>query len=955
MHISIIISQQVFVNFKKSLVKEVKVKNLWSVVLIFMLAVFTVSCDKSSDPKTDVDEAAVTDTDNSENAADTDNPEADDVENKDGDVTDNENNDSVTNENEQSDEEVSECTENEMKCEGTVLKWCQNGTWKVVKDCVDDEQTCGLKDDVAQCIDAVVTCTENEKKCSGTKIQTCNSENEWIDEKDCSEDNQTCKTNEDNVACADIIALCETGTTKCSGNVVLKCNDLRQWENETVCSDDGKICEFADNAATCIVPPCTPEAKECDGDSVKTCKTDKTWETVLCDEGYTCFDDGTTVECKVKAVCLPGNTDCLGNVVMLCNAGGQWANFQTCTNSGMICDKTSGTAQCVVAPCTPAETKCDGKNVKTCNASKTWESVACVGIQMCDVVEGTAQCVNPPECSENETKCSGDVVMTCNSSLEWDSTVTCPVTGKICSAESGTAICVIPLCTPDDKKCEGTEIMLCNSEGIWTPSQDCADSSKVCNDNGTTVQCIIAPVCAPGNTQCSDALIQNCNAGGQWTTITNCANTNKTCDLVETVPTCVCIDNDLRCSGVNLEICSSGTWGIQQNCGLTGKECSEAGTDPACVTPPCTENDTMCSGDTVLACNNLGKWINQQVCTDIEKICVKTSGDAACEEPPCTPNATKCGTRTEDEHEDYIVYKCNSGGVWIENKDCLEADSENPQACKVTSGTAACINTVCGDAKWHDFIEWCDSTDPVWQQINATPGSLLCNEFWTPESGIGGTGNLKCKSNCRVDLVNCTPTGTPYGTITTVDGDITFTLDSTRLSEETYNPAGAFIFDPVFSGTMDGGSIPLDAITSEYNSAPYSYAVHVDSSNLVALIQLSLEYDPTDPDTQPRSLDQDVYLLFDDTIQTGTHSVDIYSGLEINVYGVDQTIAGTDKTCLKALGFLGHVTFSSISHLTSSDGGSFDISGGPVYLFHPTNVPLYGNLTSQLSIPICPM
>lgn len=928
-------------------------KTIPLLILLFSIF-FAVSCDSGSDPKTDVDEISVTDDEKSDEISDNEKNDLDDQTDK----NDIEENDDFTNDLEQTDEELPECTENEMKCDETVLMWCQNGKWTKVKDCADEEKICGVEENVTKCIKEVIKCTENEEKCSGTKIQKCDSDGVWQDVEDCSDNSQTCSDGTDGPECTDIVTGCETGATKCSGNVVLKCNESKQWENDTVCSDEGKICEFDNDSASCIVPPCTPLAKECDGDSVKTCKNDATWESVLCEEGYTCVNDGTTVECKLKAVCTPGATDCSGNVVMLCNSSGQWSNFQNCANSSMICKIDAGNATCVVAPCTPGETKCEGKVVKTCNISETWDSLTCEGIQICDVVEGTAQCINPPECSEGETKCSGDVAMTCNTDLEWDTLENCVSTGKVCSTGSGSAQCVIPPCTPDDKKCEGTEIMTCNSSGIWETSQDCSDTSKICSDNGTDVQCIIAPVCTPGNTQCSEALIQNCNSGGQWTTITNCQTTGKTCAVVAEIPTCVCVDNDLRCTGVNLEICTSGTWTLQQNCGSTGKECSEEGENPACVVPPCTENDTMCSGDTVLICNNLGKWVNQQVCTDIEKVCKETAGDAECVEPPCTPNATKCGTRINDGHEDYIIYKCNSAGVWVQETDCLTADGNNPRACKMTAGSASCAAAVCGDGTWHDYIEWCDATDPVWQYINANPGELTCQDFWSPASGLGGTGNLSCLTSCRLDLINCVAIQTPYGTITTVAGDIGFTIDYAKRTDSNYMnntvPDEAYqLPDPVFAGNVDGVNITPDAVTSGMVKAGYSYAFHVNgsSSSFIVLIQSSMEINTST--NAYNWFDQDIQFAFDDEIQVGSYSVDLHSGLGLEVYGTN----GADY-CLKALAFGGKVNFDSVSGLTNNDGGSFTLSGGPITLFHPNDVPIYGNISSQVEeiwgVPACP-
>lgn len=176
------------------------------------------------------------------------------------------------------------------------------------------------------------------------------------------------------------------------------------------------------------------------------------------------------------------------------------------------------------------------------------------------------------------------------------------------------------------------------------------------------------------------------------------------------------------------------------------------------------------------------------------------------------------------------------------------------------------------------------------------------------------------------------------------------------MSEQTYIDAHpeAFIFpDPVFAGNVDGGLIPPAAVTGGMDAAANSYAIHINgtTSNFIVLVQDSLEMDGSTYNW----LDQSIQFMFEDTIQTGTYSVDIYSGLEIDVYGVDPSIVGDDKSCLKAFGFLGNVTFNSVSNLTDPDGGAFNVTGGPLYLYHPTALPIYGDISDQITTPICPM
>jgi len=176
-------------------------------------------------------------------------------------------------------------------------------------------------------------------------------------------------------------------------------------------------------------------------------------------------------------------------------------------------------------------------------------------------------------------------------------------------------------------------------------------------------------------------------------------------------------------------------------------------------------------------------------------------------------------------------------------------------------------------------------------------------------------------------------------------------------------PDEAFIFpDPVFTGNVDGGPLPPAAVTSGWVAASQSIALHVNgtSSSFVVLMQDSLEINPSNQ-SQYEWFDLSVQFAFEDTIQTGTYAVNLHSGYGIDVYDMDPSIndpENPNKTCLKALGFLGTVTFNSMSGLTGNEGGSFDLSGGPVYLYHPSDVPIYGDITDQVEeawgVPACP-
>jgi hypothetical protein len=909
--------------------------------LIFFIIIAFVSCDSTSDPKVDDDSlndgVSLADEDDVQNDDD-DKDEPDDV------VTDDK--DEV-----HPDDEIQpECKADEMKCDGTVLMWCKDGEWTTVKDCANEEKVCETVEDVAQCVEEEIKCTQGEFKCSGTAIMECSADGEWIEDEDCDDNNQICKDDGDIVKCEDVVvAVCDPDETKCSGDVVLKCNASGQWANHTVCSDEDKECVMEDDDAVCKFPPCTLDDKKCSGTEIHKCNSSEIWEVETdCDlESKICKDNGTTVECIVPPVCTPGHTECNGNTVNFCNVDGQWEPMVNCVNSGKVCIAEGTSASCKVAPCTLGDKKCDGKAVLTCNESGTWDSEDCAGVQLCDDDGTTVECKNPPECSEGEKKCFGDTLMTCSEIEEWSNPVNCNNTDEFCDSSGSEPMCK---CTFEEQKCDGTKVMACDVNGVWQAQVDCDDTSKICSYDGVTAQCKIPAVCSPGEKQCNGNLIEVCNPDGQWELMTTCSGNTPSCMEIGDNPTCVCQNDDLRCQGAILQKCSDGVWGQEEDCSETSKECRVEDDTAQCAVPLCTTDDKNCSGDTLLKCNSEGVWKTSEVCSDRGELCRNKNSEYQC---VCTPDKLKCGER-DTGHEDYIIYKCDSNYDWIEETDCLEDNPEKSQACHQTSTTTTCIDIECGDGTWHDMVEWCDPSDPLWASINSGSQNLACQDYWLPASGVGGSGNLTCRSSCMFNLINCEPVGTPYGTITSIEGTIPYVFDWEKRADTDYiedHREGIVMPDPFFTGTVDSLAIPSDPETGGWESGARNMAFRA-SSGAILHFQDTFEYDgPGEEDFN--WLDQSILVMFRDTVQTGTYAVDFFSGIDFGVYDVHN-----DEACLKAIGFLGKINFSSVNNLTNVDGGSYTMSGETIYLHHPSDIPIYGDITDQVEgiwgVPACP-
>ncbi len=365
-------------------------------------------------------------------------------------------------EDEEKDEEEQACT---VEADCGFGNRCINGTCAsksctIDADCVGDE-ICVIKEGLSSGLCTpdesedgdISLCEEGEKRCSGDTVEACNANGSWAYERECTKGCENGVCGED----FDPVGECELGDVRCNDNLVEICknvNDVPIWqfyqecpfgceeghcigadgdeevvlvceENEKkcydnqvmVCSDDGQSWTVEDPCinGTCIGEPplaqcgdkiiCQPRMRVCNEDdtAVKVCNEDGTeWDLLWC-SGMTC-DRG---QCVSDSFCKPGKYRCNGNVVEICDQGGEmWMPSDTCTENELCTCYNYVGDSCIQAGCDGqaicqgwVDFRCNGDKLERCSYDgKSWAlSKNCESDdQVCvDNGSGEASCEDP--------------------------------------------------------------------------------------------------------------------------------------------------------------------------------------------------------------------------------------------------------------------------------------------------------------------------------------------------------------------------------------------------------------------------------------------------------------------------------------------------------------------------------------------------------------------------------
>ncbi len=341
--------------------------------------------------------------------------------------------------------------------------------------------------------------------------------------------------------------------------------------------------------ATCILDAgraCTPGDKRCNGSAVETCKADGS--------GYA-FDEKCATGCSEGAcnpkVCAAGETTCDAGVAFSClSDGSAWTFDHACPGA---CD-ADGKA-CAPPVCHPYETRCatdDPAKIETCDArGSAFVESACPaptgGTAVCDQGECRTQIcstVGSGASAVRDGQCDGDVRMACNDlGTAFEPQEQCAFG---CVGDGSTATCAPAACAAGDEKCDGTALEECAPDRrSFALVQYCPSG---CTGAGTSAACT-PPACQPGTRTCAidpqsgASYVQECQADGL--TIQAIASCPQSCIAGSCITdNANCAPGDLRCSGVETQLCvqlADGTtqWDFSQHClgSCQGGACDAAG------------------------------------------------------------------------------------------------------------------------------------------------------------------------------------------------------------------------------------------------------------------------------------------------------------------------------------------------------------------------------------------
>lgn len=381
---------------------------------------------------------------------------------------------------------------------------------------------------------------------------------------------------------------------------------------------------------------CTPDAKRCDGSSVKQCDESGFKETIT----QTCLSTQTCSNGACAAgACVPNTSTCKDGVVWKCNEDGVSTQSERCA-TGLFCRVDGDVASCNAQACSKGQPLCNDNVATTCNADGSGvvaggvdcgkSSRACAGGQCYDVV-----------CKVGEKSCQhGDVYLCSHNGTDVSLLTTCR-SDEVCDAEMGS--CRKKLCEPGKAACEGTRAQTCNEFGsAWLPAAtECATDGKICVNGSCKKQ-----LCAASRSFCQDGNVYSCDASGTAATLSQTCNAStEHCATYNGGSFGYCKANDCHsgdsvCDGDVIKVCNA-----DGSLPASGTACSESQTceNAKCKERPCVPGNYLCKGADVYYCDFSSPFLSLQQTCEPDSSCkaVGTTG-AACAPFACSPSAAAC-------------------------------------------------------------------------------------------------------------------------------------------------------------------------------------------------------------------------------------------------------------------------------------------------------------------------
>ena len=440
------------------------------------------------------------------------------------------------------------------------------------------------------------------------------------------------------------------------------------------CSDDSTG-SYSSNT------PCVEGTKSCDGNILKTCLADGSYDTDDC-TSHEQICDPEKLECADKGEqtgCTPGTKSCDGNTLKTCKDDGSY-DTDDCTTHGQICD--SQKLECVdenqQTGCTPGTKSCDGTFLKICKEDGSdYDKTDCAeSYQICDPTE--LKCVEEQTtvCTPNAKSCNGNILIICNGEGSDYEEVNCETSDQICDPTSLACLA----CIPGSKICSDTDVLkTCKDDGsAYEETQDCTLTSQICDDED--FNCRDNTFCKPNKKFCDLDVLKTCAPDGSEYNEVDCTAQGLICD--DETLSCIeenheesCTGTELYCDNKNVfHHCNSETHLMEtikctetQTCNdLLG--CIDSGPTE------CTETMNTCiDGNTKLSkCNMETHEMETIDCAaDDGKVC--NPNTVSCEYE-CYDNDVDCfntTTRMVCNNHKYDIVECGTETPWCVLGECV--------------------------------------------------------------------------------------------------------------------------------------------------------------------------------------------------------------------------------------------------------------------------------------------
>jgi hypothetical protein len=580
-------------------------------------------------------------------------------------------------------------------------------------------------------------------------------------------------------ACA--LDFCNPGYSDCNGDPSDGC-EVEIASSTSNCGSCGNACVVPNAVPSCVSGKCeigacsTTWFVDCNLDPADGCEIDVSADPNNCGScSNTCTLVGGAPICNGGTCgvsqCEKDKGDCDGNPANGCEANldGDPANCGFCGNLCALPNAVAGCAggSCQVASCNPGFDDCDGVIGNGCEANLSGSAASCGACgTVCSNAHGSTSCVTgacQPSCSAGYADCDGDPNNGCELSVAAN-VDNCGACGAKCLNPNGQTACSAgvckPTCSPGFASCDANPANGCETPTGSDPT-NCGGCGVVCGGANGVPGCSgggCTITCNSGFGNCDKKLGNGCETA--LVSLTNCGACGTACTRANASATCAtgscqiasCNPGFANCDGQDANGCEVNTSSSAGNCGGCGQACSSAGGVPSCSGSTCSISCNSgfgnCDGLVSNGCEaNLGT--NSSHCGACGTACTNPNGTTSCSGGACVP-ACSAG-----------FGNCNGNpndGCETNTKTSTSHCGSCGNVCSCPSGTANCVNGICGCTSCNAGTGDCDGNAANGCETNVTSNVSHCGGCGNVCSSVNGTPSCSagtCSIACNAGFGNC--------------------------------------------------------------------------------------------------------------------------------------------------------------------------------------------------------